>query len=148
MTFSPEERPTFQMDTMTYLLSQDEWRLHEPPKEEPSGPEEHERELTQLFPEVWAEDNPPPPRLAKHQAPVIIELRPGAIPVRKRQYLLSMEAWAGILPHINRLKQAGILVECQSAWNTPILSVKKEGGQDYRPCLLYTSDAADDMAGV
>ena len=44
VTFSPEERPTFQMDTMTHLLSlsippQDEWRLHEPPKEEPGGPE-------------------------------------------------------------------------------------------------------------
>ena len=24
-------------------------------------------------------------------------------------------------------------MECQSAWNTPILPVKKEGGQDYRP---------------
>ena len=39
VTFSPEERPTFWVDTMTYLLSlsrppQDEWRLHEPPKEE------------------------------------------------------------------------------------------------------------------
>ena len=43
-----------------------------------------------------------------------------------------MEAWAAILPRINRLKQADILVECQSAWNTWILSVKKEG-QDYRP---------------
>ena len=40
---------------------QDEWRLHEPPKEGPGGLEEHERELTQLSPEVWAEDNPPPP---------------------------------------------------------------------------------------
>ena len=63
VTFSPEERPTFRMNTMTYLLSlsippQDEGRLHEPPKKEPDGPEEHERELTQLFPEVWAEDNP------------------------------------------------------------------------------------------
>ena len=53
------------MDTMIYLLSlsispQDKWRLHEPPKEEPGGPEEHERELTQLFPEVWAENNTPP----------------------------------------------------------------------------------------
>ena len=71
VTFSPEERPTFWMDTMTYLLSlsipsQDEWRLHEPPKEERGGPEEHESKLTQLFPEVWAEDNPPPSRLAKH----------------------------------------------------------------------------------
>ena len=66
VTFSPEERPTFRTDTMTYLLSlsippQDEWRLHEPPKEELGGLEEHERELTQLFPEVWAEDNSPSP---------------------------------------------------------------------------------------
>ena len=67
VTFSPEERPTFWMDSMTYLPSlsippQDEWRLHEPPKEEPGGLEEHERELTQLFPEVWVEDNPPSPK--------------------------------------------------------------------------------------
>ena len=104
--------------------------LHEPPKAEPGGLEEHERELTQLFPEVWVEDNHPHHRLAKHQAPVIKELKPGTIPVRKRQYPLPIEAWAAILPHINRLKQAGILVECHSAWNMPILPVKKEGGQD------------------
>ena len=91
------------------------------------------RELTQLFPEVWVEDSPPPPRLAEHHAPVITELKPGTIPVRKHQCPLQIEAWAGILPHINRLEQAGILVECQSAWNTPILPVKKEGGQDCRP---------------
>ena len=64
---------------------------------------------------------------------MIIELKPGTIPVRKCQCLLPTEAWASILPQINRLKQVGILVECQSAWNTPILPVKKEGGQDYRP---------------
>ena len=64
---------------------------------------------------------------------MITELKPGTILVRKRQYLLPIEAWTGILPHINRLKQAGALVECQSAWNTPILPVKKEGGQGYRP---------------
>ena len=63
VTFSPEERPTLRMDTLTYLLClsippQDEWRLHEPPKEEPGGPEEHERELTQLFPEIWEKDKP------------------------------------------------------------------------------------------
>ena len=64
---------------------------------------------------------------------MIIELKPGTILVRKHQYLLPIEAWTGILPHINRLKQAGTLVECQSARNTAILPVKKEGGQDYRP---------------
>ena len=68
VTFSPEERPTFWMDSMTYLpsvsiLPQDEWRLlHEPPKEKLGGLEEHEGELTQLFPEVWVEDNPPSPQ--------------------------------------------------------------------------------------
>ena len=61
---------------------------------------------------------------------MIIELKPDTIPVRKHQYPLLIEAWAGILPPINRLKQADILVECQLAWNTPILPVKKEG-QDY-----------------
>ena len=82
---------------MTYLPSlsippQDEWRLHEPPKEEPGGLEERKRELTQLFPEVWVEDNSPSPRLAKHHAPVLIELKPGTIPVRKCQYPLPIEA--------------------------------------------------------
>ena len=48
MTFSPEERPTFWMNSITYLPSlsvptQDEWRLHEPLKAELGGPEEHER---------------------------------------------------------------------------------------------------------
>ena len=68
VTFSPEETPTFWMDSMTYLpsvsiLPQDEWRLlHEPPKEKLGGLEEHEGELTQLFPEVWVEDNPPSPQ--------------------------------------------------------------------------------------
>ena len=63
---------------------------------------------------------------------MIIELKPGTIPDRQHQYPLLIEAWAGILPHINRLKQAGILVDCQSAWNMPILPDKKEG-QDSRP---------------
>ena len=64
---------------------------------------------------------------------MVTELKPGTILVRKSQYPLPIEAWASILPHINRLKQAGILVECQLAWNTLILPVKKEEGQDYRP---------------
>ena len=65
VTFSPEERPNFpdgHYDLSALSIPpQDEWRLHEPPKEEPGGPEEHERELTQLFPEVCAEDKLPSP---------------------------------------------------------------------------------------
>ena len=104
--------------------------MHEPPKAEQGGLEEQERALTQLFPEVWAEDNPSSPQAG---STVIVEPKPGTILVRKLQNLLPIEAWAGILPHINRLKQVGILVDCQSAWNTLILPVKKEGRQGYRP---------------
>ena len=48
VTFSPEERPTFWTDSMADLPSlsvptQDEWRLDEPLKAEPGGPEAHER---------------------------------------------------------------------------------------------------------
>lgn len=64
---------------------------------------------------------------------MVTEFKPGATPVRKCQYPLPLEAQVGILPHINRLRQVSILIECQAAWNTQILPVKKEGGQDYRP---------------
>ena len=64
---------------------------------------------------------------------MVRELKPGAIPVRKCQYQLPLEARVGIFPYINTLQQVGIMIECQSAWNTLILPVKKEGGQDYRP---------------
>ena len=65
VTFSPEERPTFWMGTMIYLLSlsippQDEWKLHEPPKEELRGPEEHERELTHSLRSGWKTTPLPP----------------------------------------------------------------------------------------
>ena len=54
-------------------------------------------------------------------------------PSQKTSVPTAREAQVGILPHISRPKQASILIECQLAWNTPILPVKKEGGQDYKP---------------
>nr|XP_012645442.1 zinc finger protein 879 isoform X5 [Microcebus murinus] len=46
---------------------------------------------------------------------------------------MPQEARVGITPHIRRLLDAGILLRCQSAWNTPLLPVKKPGGKDYQP---------------
>ncbi|KAK1346142.1 hypothetical protein QTO34_008611 [Cnephaeus nilssonii] len=46
---------------------------------------------------------------------------------------MTKEAREGIRPHIQRLLQQGILVKCQSPWNTPLLPVKKPGTGDYRP---------------
>ena len=48
--------------------------MHSLPERKPDGLNSQERELTQEFPEVWAEDNHP--RLAK-QVPLVIELKPG-----------------------------------------------------------------------
>ena len=56
------------------VTPQDEWRLHNLLEKKPDGLNSQERELTQQFPEVWVEDNPP--KLAK-QVPVVIELKPG-----------------------------------------------------------------------
>ena len=53
--------------------------------------------------------------------------------MRKHQYPIPIEAQIGILPHISRLKQASVLVKCQSAWTTPISPATKKGRQDYRP---------------
>ena len=55
-----------------------------------------EKSLTQQFPEVWAEDATTPtpapqPGLEKQQVLVVIELKPGATPVRKHQYPLPLE---------------------------------------------------------
>ena len=63
--FLPHERPTVRVGSTTYSLflsvnPQDEWRLHNLPARKPDRLNSQERELTQQFPEVWAEDNPPP----------------------------------------------------------------------------------------
>ncbi|KAK1343733.1 hypothetical protein QTO34_014286 [Cnephaeus nilssonii] len=55
-----------------------------------------------------------PPGLAKDHAPVLIQLKPGAQPVKIRQYPIPREAHLGIQ-------------------NTPLLPVKKSGTNDYRP---------------
>uniref|UniRef100_A0ABI7WHC8 Reverse transcriptase domain-containing protein n=1 Tax=Felis catus TaxID=9685 RepID=A0ABI7WHC8_FELCA len=71
--------------------------------------------------------------LATHRTPVLVELKPGESPVRIKQYPMSQEARKGIQPHIQRLGSLGVLVPCQSAWNTPLLPVKKPHTNDYRP---------------
>jgi hypothetical protein len=85
----------------------------------------------QTYPQAWAEIAGV--GLAEHRAPVIVEIKALAQPIRVRQYPMSSEARRGIAPHINHLLEAGILRPCRSAWNTPLLPVKKPRGKDYRP---------------
>lgn len=65
--------------------------------------------------------------------PVVVMLKTDATPIGVRQYPMSKEAREGIRPHIQRLLEQGILVPCQSPWNTPLLPVEKPGTNDYRP---------------
>jgi hypothetical protein len=87
--------------------------------------------MLEEFPDVWAENaHLPPPGLAVNHAPVMVELNSGALPVRQRQCPVPREARLGIQTHLQQLKDAGILIDCQSPWNTPLLPIKKAGGDD------------------
>ncbi|XP_063522021.1 endogenous retrovirus group K member 25 Pol protein isoform X1 [Pongo pygmaeus] len=112
---------------------EEEWRLF---LTEPG--QEIRPTLAKWWPRVWAEDNPP--GLAVNQVPVLIEVKPGAQPVRQKQYLARREALEGIQVHLKHLRTFGIIVACQSPWNTPLLPVPKPGTKDYRPvqdlCLV------------
>jgi hypothetical protein len=72
----------------------------------------------------------PHPSLAVNHVLVVVELKPGALPVTQRQCPVPREARLGIQTLPQRLKDAGILTDCQSPWNTPLLPIKKAGGDD------------------
>jgi len=52
----------------------------------------------------------------------------GSQPVRIRQYPLRMEDGAGIQPAVNQFIKYGLLIECESEYNAPILPVKRPDG--------------------
>ncbi|KAK4806237.1 hypothetical protein QYF61_013381 [Mycteria americana] len=96
------------------------------PNEEVNIPEEV---LNAVTPLVWALKTP---GRAKNATPVKIELKPGAQPVRKKQYPIKLEARKGLEPIISSFLERGLLRECQSEFNTPILPVKKPRSSEYR----------------
>ncbi|KAK4821608.1 hypothetical protein QYF61_025185 [Mycteria americana] len=78
-------------------------------------PEEVENALTPL---VWAK-------------PVKVTLKPGAKPVRQKQYPIKWEARKGLEGLIKKFLEYGLLVECESEYNTPIWLVRKSGSKEY-----------------
>ncbi|RMC09768.1 hypothetical protein DUI87_13555 [Hirundo rustica rustica] len=81
--------------------------------------------MDQVFPGVWASNIP---GRAKNALPVQIRLKEGGQPVRVKQYPLKKEDIEGVSPIIENFLQLGLLRECQSDFNTPILPVKKPDG--------------------
>ncbi|XP_060002284.1 uncharacterized protein LOC132518300 [Lagenorhynchus albirostris] len=106
---------------------EDEYKLYE----QPSSSRVNVTDWVTRFPQAWAETAGM--GMAKNRPPVLVELKATATPIMVRQYPMSREAKDGIRPHIQRLLDLGILIRCQSAWNTPLLPVKKPGTNDYRP---------------
>ncbi|KAJ7428361.1 endogenous retrovirus group K member 25 Pol protein-like protein [Pitangus sulphuratus] len=81
--------------------------------------------LDQVYPGVWATETP---GRSKWATPIQIELQPGAKPVAKKQYPLRLEDRKGIEPTVENFLKLGLLIECESDFNTPILPVKKPNG--------------------
>lgn len=106
---------------------EDEYRLHQKPTPLDQGTEP----WLQRFPDAWAETGGM--GLAKHRPALFIEVKPGRDPVRVRQYPMPVEAKNGITPHIRRFLDLGVLRTCHSAWNTPLLPVRKPNSGEYRP---------------
>lgn len=59
-------------------------------------------------------------------------MKPKANPVRIKQYPLKAEDQKEIKEIINTSLEFGLLIECVSEYNTPILPVKKPDGKSYR----------------
>lgn len=105
----------------------DEYDLYEPAL----TPDSNIKSWLKKFPSARAETGGL--RLAKHWPPIFVEFKPGADSARIRQYPMSLEARSAITPHIRRLSDSGVLRPCQSAWNAPLLPVKKPHSKAYRP---------------
>ncbi|XP_029459123.1 uncharacterized protein LOC115092430 [Rhinatrema bivittatum] len=118
---------------------QEEWRLHLPIVKhttthrygENTVLNEKRRQLMDSIPKVWAEQNPG--GIAINATPIWIEMKQNAQVINQSQYPIPYMARQGIQIHLQRLYDLGILRRIRSAWNTPLLPVKKPGSNDYRP---------------
>ena len=103
--------PSSLIMTLT-IRREEEWHLYPSRPGEGTIPPELETE----YPLVWVEENPP--GLAKHHAPILVDLKLGAQPVKLQQYPIPREARLGIQAYSDRLLKHRILMKCQSPWNT------------------------------
>ncbi|KAK4811126.1 hypothetical protein QYF61_019757 [Mycteria americana] len=103
--------------------------LQEEAQENPEPKTIPEEILNAVTPLVWASGIPGRSHAAE---PVNITLKPGARLVRQKQYPIKLEGRKGLEPIIEKFMVHGLLRECQSEYNTPILPVKKPHSNEYR----------------
>lgn len=84
--------------------------------------------LNQVYPGVWAGGTP---GTAKTAQLVTVKLKPGVRPVRIKQHPLKLEDRKGMKTVIDNFLKFGLLIGCESEYNTPILPVQKPDGKSY-----------------
>jgi len=82
--------------------------------------------LDQVYPGVWVSGTP---GRAKNADAIEIKLKPLTRPVKIEKYPLKLEDPRGIKKIIDTFINFGLLIECESEYNTPILPVKKSDGK-------------------
>ena len=78
-------------------------------------------------PRVWADGKSV--GWAQNAIPVIVKLKDLRLFPHKKQYSLKPEVKEGLKPIITNLKEQGLLVLCNSQYNTPVLIIKKSNGK-------------------
>jgi hypothetical protein len=135
MDLGPPDMSTLPVLTLEVSL-EEEWCTHTPKDNKLAGPQLSLTHLMERFPCIWDQDRQI--RLAAGHAPIFVTST-GANPVRQRQYPIPLDARKGIAPHIQCLQDQGILREVQSAWNSPLLPVKKPRVIAVIHCLAHTN---------
>jgi len=69
----------------------------------------------QVYPGVWASEVP---GKAKTALPIIVKVKQETQPVRVKQYPLRLDDRKGIQLIIERFVKHGLLIECESEYNT------------------------------
>ncbi|KAK4831054.1 hypothetical protein QYF61_014986 [Mycteria americana] len=82
-----------------------------------------------VTPLVWVSGIPGRSKLAES---VKVVLKPGTKPVRQKQYPIKWEARKGLEELMRKFLNYGLLIDCESEYNTPILPVKKQDSKEYR----------------
>ena len=88
----------------------------------PAGTEIPDKVSDQVYPGVCVVETP---GRAKNAVPIAIGIKQGAQPVWIKQYPLKFEDRKRIQPIIDHFQKFGLLVVCESKYNTPILLVGK-----------------------
>ena len=75
-------------------------------------------------PRVWADGKSA--GWAQNAIPVVVKLKDPHLFPHKKQYPLQPEVKEGLKPIIENLKEQGLLIPCNTPYNTPILDIKSQ----------------------